>query len=182
MAATVNTTAQFEKFVTTGKVSFRNIQINAKDSIFSLEFAFLEGRKKKFEYQEVSGKITPELKQWLTKAFIKNNGDAITGNEKTSAFMLMLERKGIAFEPGVLKTLEFTCDNTSQNFDDCPFRLTISPAFGTATLNLVYKYAKIVKNETINPETGKVHKEFGYYKYANMKRENYRRLEIFIQK
>ena len=153
-ATTNNTAAKFSKMVTDGRVSFRNLVINPDTFGFKMEFAFVEGRKKKFEYQEVTGHVTKELYDWFTKVFVMNNHESdVSGKKTTTAFKLFLERKGLDFKPGILKDLEFTCDNRSQDFDDCPFRLTISPEYGTATLNLVYKFPKIVKNTRLDMET-----------------------------
>ena len=65
-------------------------------------------------------------------------------------------------------TLNSVSENKSVNFDDCPFRLTISEQYGNATLNLVYKFPKVVKSERFDIETGKVDKVFGYKKYQNI--------------
>lgn len=177
----MTTTAQFSKMITDGKVSFKNLIIDSKKKTFSMDFAMIEGRQRKFNYQTIEGTITPELYDWFTKVFTDNNDS--TGITKTTAFKKYLERKNIEFVPQVIRTLEWTCDNRSSEFDDCPFRLTISPAFGTATLNLVYKYPKVVKSQRFNPETGKTIKTYGYKnKYSSMKREYYRRLEIFTEK
>lgn len=174
------TTAQFSKLVTNGKVSFKNLIIDAKKKTFSIDFAMIEGLQRKFNYQTVEGNITPELYDWFTNVFT-DSADS-SGIVKTTAFKKYLERQNIEFAPQVIRTLEWTCDNRSTEFDDCPFRLTISLAFGTATLNLVYKYPKIVKSQRFDPETGKTVKIYGYKKYSSMKKEYFRRLEIFTQK
>jgi hypothetical protein len=176
----MTTNAQFSKMVTDGKVSFKNLVIDVKKKSFSIDFAMIEGRQRKFNYQNIEGAITPELYNWFTNVFT----DAADSSKvtKTTAFKKYLERKNIEYAPKVIRTLEWTCDNKSNDFDDCPFRLTISPAFGSATLNLVYKYPKIVKSQRFDPETGKTVKVYGYKKYSNMKKEYFRRLEIFIQK
>ena len=62
-----------KKYITDGKVSFRNLIVNAKEKTFSIDFAFIEGRQKKFNYQTVSGNMTPELYDWFTKSFLKLN-------------------------------------------------------------------------------------------------------------
>lgn len=173
------TTAQFSKIVTDGKVSFKNLIIDAKKKTFSIDFAMIEGRQRKFNYQTVEGHITPELYKWFTNVFTDNEDS--TGITKTTAFKKYLQRQGIEFVPQIIRTLEWTCDNRSSEFDDCPFRLTISPVFGTATLNLVYKYPKVVKSQIFDPESGKTIKVYGYKKYSNMKKEYFRRLEIFVK-
>ena len=169
---------QIVKLVPTGRVSFRNLRINPKDLSFSIEYAYLEGKKRKYNYQEAKGHVTLELFDWFTKVFIENS-ETVSGNKTTTAFKKYLERKGIEFKPGILSELEFESLNKSIDFDDCPFRLTISETYSSATLNLVYKFPKVVKNERLNMETGEVIKTFGYKKYQNMKKDYYRRLEIF---
>lgn len=162
---------QIVKLVPTGKISFRNLRINKADLSFTMEYAYLEGKKRKFNYQEVKGHVTRELYDWFTKVFIRRS--------ESTAFKLFLERKGIEFKPGILSEMEFVSENKSINFDDCPFRLTISESYGNATLNLVYKFPKVVKSERFDIETGKTEKVFGYKKYQNMKKEYFRRLEIY---
>ena len=173
------TTTQFSKLVTDGKVSFKNLIIDAKKKTFSMDFAMIEGRQKKFNYQSVEGHITPELYNWFTNVFTDNTDSS--GITKTTAFKKYLERKGIDFAPKIIRNLEWTCNNRSSEFDDCPFRLTISPAYESATLNLVYKYPKVVKSQRFDPETGKTVKVYGYKKWSAMKKEYFRRLEIFTQ-
>ena len=167
------------RMVTEGQVSFRNLVVRTEDASFSMEFAFREDRRTKFDYQSVSGHLTPELYNWFTDVLIRPllEGD-VSSNVKTSPFKLYLDRKGIEFKKGILRTMVWECDNKSENFDDCPFRLTISEKFGTASLALVYKNPKIVVGERMNIETGRIEKEYGYYKYENMKKEYFRRLEI----
>lgn len=176
-------TATVQKFVTEGKVSMKNLVINPKNGSFTIDFAFIEGRQKKFNFQTISGNITPELYEWFTKVFVDRveEGSAVAG-EETTAFKKYLKRKDIEYKPGILKELSWECSNKSDQFDDCPFRLTISPKYDSATLNLVYKYAKVVKDKRFDPNTGKTVKIFGYKKFANMKREYFRRLEIFTEK
>lgn len=169
---------QIVKLVPTGKVSFRNLRINKADLSFTMEYAYLEGKKRKYNYQEVKGHVTKELYDWFTKVFIKRS-ESTAESATTTAFKLFLERKGIEFKPGILSEMEFVSVNKSINFDDCPFRLTISEQYGNATLNLVYKFPKVVKSERFDIETGKTEKVFGYKKYQNMKKEYFRRLEIY---
>lgn len=179
---TTTTNTQVQKFVTEGTVSFKNLIVNPKNKTFSIDFSFIEGRQRKFNFQTVSGRITPELYDWFTKSFIKSQKDGPVGTETTTSFKEYLKRKGLEFKPGILQELSWTCNNRSQDSDECPFRLTISPLYGTATLNVVFKYAKVVKDKRTDPNTGKEVKVFGYKKYANMKREYFRRLEIFMSK
>lgn len=176
----MTTNTKISKVITDGKVSFKNLIVNPKDKSFSIDFAFIEGRQKKFNYQTISGNMTPELYDWFTKSFTKTkeDGSAVVG-KTTTAFKEYLLRKGLEFKPGILQELFWECNNRSQEFDDCPFRLTVSEVFGNATLNVVYKYAKVVKDKRNDPNTGKEIKTYGYKKYANMKREYYRRLEIY---
>ena len=183
---------QMVKLVPTGKVSFRNLKINPKDLSFSIEYAYLEGKKRKYNYQEakghvtrrkynyqeVKGHVTLELFDWFTKVFIEKS-ETVSENKTTTAFKKYLDRKGIEFKPGILSELKFESLNNSIDFDDCPFRLTISETYSSSTLNLVYKFPKVVKGERLNMETGEVIKTFGYKKYQNMKKDYYRRLEIF---
>ena len=169
---------QIVKLVPTGKVSFRNLRINKADLSFTMEYAYLEGKKRKFNYQEVKGHVTRELYDWFTKVFIENS-ETVSENKTTTAFKKYLDRKGIEFKPGILSELKFESLNKSIDFDDCPFRLTISETYSSATLNLVYKFPKVVKSERFDIETGKVEKVFGYKKYQNMKKEYFRRLEIY---
>lgn len=181
METTVST-PKTVRMVTEGQVSFRNLRVNSEDKSFKIEFAFREDKRMKFDYQSVSGNITPELYEWFTKPLLRPNleGDLSKPTE-TSPFKEWLDRKGIMFRKYMLRhnnELEFLCDNRSENFDDCPFRLTVSEKYGTATLNLVYKHPKVVVARHYNPDTGKFQNEYGYWKYANMKKDNFRRLEI----
>lgn len=180
MATTANT--QVQKFITDGNVSFKNLIVDSKTKDFSIDFAFIEGRQRKFDFQTVTGKLTPELYDWFTRSFIKSSKDGISSSETTTQFKEYLKRKGLEFKPGILKELTWECKNRSQDSDECPFRLTISPMYNTATLNVVFKYAKVVKDVRVDPNTGEEKKTYGYKKYANMKRQYFRRLEIFIAK
>ncbi len=162
-----------------GTVSFRNLVINVKNMTFSVEYSLLTGRKRKHVYQKVEGVITNNVKRWLTKGFQANEnagGTIIDG--KTTAFMQYLHRNNIEWREGILGTLEWTCDNLSPDSDEFPFKLTISDRYG-ATLDQVYRNSKVLLGVTINPENGKVFKEFGYPKYHSIKKENFCRLIQF---
>lgn len=165
-----------ERFVTTGKVSFRNLIINHVDNTFSVEYAFLEGRKRKFQYEKATGHITKELRKWFCNKFNKPES-----TETTTAFRLWLERKGIEFKKGIIRELEFTCDNKSPEFDDCPFWLSVSEKYGSATLYKCNENPKKVSRVIENPDSGEEYREFER-KYMFRKPDFYNRLVIYRQK
>lgn len=165
--ATVAKKEEVRLVIPTGDVYFRRLVVNADALTFFVEYS-LDGES----WTSVRGNITYDVRDWFRKPFANERG------EKVSAYMSFLERKGIDFKVGLLPTLEFSCNNRSELFDDFPFRLNISEAYGSATLNLVYRFPKVVVGEYIG-EDGKLHKEYGYMKYRNMKREYFRRLEIY---
>lgn len=167
--------------VTNGKVSFRNLIIDQKARTFQVEFAFIEGRKKKFNYQQISGNVTVELLKWFSRVFDEKI-DGIATGKQTTAFKLWLQRNNIEYKPGIIRDLQWTCDNRSENFDDCPFRLTISPMYDTATLALVSMNKKKVVSVTEDLATGNIIKKYDHGQYKYMKRTNFRRLEIYTQK
>ncbi len=177
-----NTTTKAKRFnaeVTEGTVSFRNLQINPKTLTFTMEYSVLEGRKRRHIYQSISGNITKELVRWFSNVFYKKVDGEMTDG-KTTAFRLWLERKGIEYKPQIIPTLIFTSKNKSENFDDCPLRLTISDAYG-ATLNLVSPNNKKVVSTVDNLETGEFVNKYGYGEFKYRTKAMFRRLEVFTK-
>ena len=82
-----------------GKVSFRNLIVNVQNNTFSIEYAILEGRKRKFIYEKVNGVITQNFRDWLTKGFFVKDESGSTTANRTSKFKLHLDRKNARQEP-----------------------------------------------------------------------------------
>ena len=174
-----------------GQIFFGDINIDAKKCTFSLAYAILAPRKRKLEYKNVSGTITPELKQWLTYVFDKKvkvmeNDQPVykmTG-EKSTGFQIFLERKSLEFQPGILSTMTFKSDNFSEDYYQNPFKLVILN--DKAILTLVNIAAK-ERTQEHNPTTGKVETHYtqryfqvegGGYRKSYVPKKNYCRLIV----
>lgn len=164
--------------IPSGKVSFRNLRIDAKKMTFSVEYAVLEGRKRKFIYQEASGVITTALRDWLTKGFYPKDASGSVADHRTTAFRLHLQRIGVDWKEGILPTLQWESSNTSQVFDECPFKLTLSDRF-QPSFDLVYRNAKQVESVSIDPNTGREWTNWKEPMFRNQKRERFVRFRRF---
>ena len=161
-----------------GKVSFRNLIVNVQNNTFSIEYAILEGRKRKFIYEKVNGVITQNFRDWLTKGFFVKDESGSTTANRTSKFKLHLDRKGIEWKEGILPTLEWTCDNHSPDSDECPFKLTLSERY-QPVLDVVYTNSKHIGSVEIDPNTGREKINWTKPMYQNLKREMFVRLRKF---
>ena len=163
-------------YVPKTKVQFRNVQIDPKKMTFSLEYAFDENRRiRKFNFTKVEGKITLDLKKWLTKVIVKDG-------VKTTPFRLHLQRLGFDMSGNelpsqILKSIEWSVDNQSEDSDEFPFRLQLNG--DNAYLHRVVNNDRVVVSEYEDFEKGESVKKWGYrFNSSMMKREYFRRLEI----
>lgn len=175
-----------------GQVFFGDIVIDNSYCKFSLNYAILAKRKRKLYFQKIEGVITPELREWLTIIFDKKikvtqeDGTVVYKNtgEQTTGFQLYLERRGIAFTPGILSTMTFSGETNSEDYYANPFKLIILN--DKAVLSLV-NVAPKKKSQTHNPATGKVETHYsqryfqvegGGYRKSYVPKKNYCRLVI----
>lgn len=156
-----------------GQVFFSEIAIDTAKCTFSLKFAFVPKGKRKVVFAPVTGTVTPELKEWLVKVFPEKvtvmNGDVKEMREtgvNTTGFQIFLKRIHKEFKPGILKTLEFQCDNHSEDYYQCPFKLIMLNDKSILTLVNVAPKQKEMKH---NPETGalEIHYSQRYFKVAD---------------
>lgn len=175
-------------------VSISNLSVNISECKFSLNLAYTLKGKRKAIIQDVSGNITPELKEWLSVAHVDKvksldeQGNEIWLPTETSStgFQRFLAKNNKQFVPGILKTLVFTSDNNSEDYHQNPFKLVLLK--DKAILSLVNVASK-KREEFIDPETGE--KTVTYkQKYFKNNEDQYRKsfvskkyfLRLIIQK
>lgn len=156
-------TKEIKTFVTPeGIVEMENLVIDVKKKTFNVDVKFTPADKKQKPWQRhVEGSVNQELLKWYTelrdvKIPVKNSEGEIeyvpTGEKKTG-FEKWLAKINIENKPGVLSTLQFKCDNRSDQYNSNPFRLAML-SYGNV-LQLVNVPAKN-KTEHVNPDTGEV--------------------------
>lgn len=175
----------------TGQVFFSEISIDTAKCTFSMKYAFVAKGKRKVIYEPVTGTITPELKDWLTKVF-PEKVSVINGNIKeiretgvnTTGFEIFLKRIEKEFSPGILKSLSFHSANDSEDYYENPFKLIRLNDKSILTLVNVAPKQKEMK---FNPETGKtdIHYSQRYFKVGDdqyrksyVPKKNYCRLVV----
>ena len=151
-----------------GTVRLSNMVIDAYKKQFSAILGFKAKGKRTFTEQAVAGTITGELANWfslITDEKIKvealNERGYImekTGRKLTN-FQKYLKKMNIEETPNVLHSLIFEDNNTSEVYQNNPFKLVMY-AEGKCTLSLVNSVAK-TKIERVEPSTGEIHT---YYK------------------
>ena len=144
-------------------VRISNLKVNIKDFTFQLTLGTKAKKQRNFREEVITGKITVELNDWLSKTFkerIKVAEDSEQGykyqetGNLTTGFKTFLSKIGKEFKPGILSEMVFESDNKSESYQDNPFKI-IKYANGHCTFTLVNIGTKRVVT-TEDPMTGEV--------------------------
>ena len=141
-------------------VRFSNIVIDLKARRFSMLLGIKESGKRKFIDEEVSGYVTADLLNWLTKASVVKvqieDGSYMSTGEFKTGYQKYLDKMGKPFTK--LVDMEFITSNKSDNYYSCPFKL-IRYCDGNNTLTNVNSTSRkpVVK---VDPNTNVETKEF----------------------
>ena len=143
-----------------GVVSMSNISIDIKNKQFSLSLGFIPNKKRKAIVQQITGGVSHELMDWLTKAYeveelVESPDGPIkvkTGEIKTP-FQRYLQKRGIEFKPGILNTMTFTGKNDSESYEEFPLKVVMYIKSPMLTLVNV---APKKKTSTVNINTGEI--------------------------
>lgn len=177
-------------------VQMEDIKIDSKRCRFTLNLSLSNDGKTFGEVEMISGTITPELREWMSipkpvMAMVVANNEAgyekiHTGKSLTPAqrYLIKTGWESKAYEPGAIESLTFTAHNTSDVYQDMPFRLFIG--LDRCTLTLVNKpsrkQVKVYNEETATTEI-KYKKKIGHFAsgqatVAFIHKSEYRRLII----
>lgn len=176
------------------KVRFSNVTINPEERTASFTLSTKAKRARKWTEEQITSTITAELYNYLTlmrddqvkvPANNERGYDLIKTGTKSTSFMRYLKRREMEFASGVLKSMVFECDNTSEDYYSNPFRL-VRYVEGNSVLTLVNVQSKSRK-ETVDVETGEVSVKYAT-RYGQLKDgttvkafimpKNYRRLVV----
>ena len=143
-----------------GSVSLSNIQINVKQRSFSLTFGFIPKGKRKAIIRNISGGVSYELMDWLTKAYeveelVESENGPIkvkTGEIKTP-FQRYLQKREIEFKPGILQSMSFTAKNDSDSYELFPFKIV---EYIKAPMLTLVNIAPKKKTSTVDINTGEI--------------------------
>ena len=141
-------------------VRFSNIVIDLKARRFSMLLGIKESGKRKFIDEEVSGYVTADLLNWLTKASVVKvqieDGSYMSTGEFKTGYQKYLDKMGKPFTK--LVDMEFITSNKSDDYYSCPFKL-IRYCDGNNTLTNVNSTSRkpVVK---VDPNTNVETKEF----------------------
>ena len=141
-------------------VRFSNIVIDLKARRFSMILGIKESGKRKFIDEEVSGYVTADLLNWLTKASVVKvqieDGSYMSTGEFKTGYQKYLDKIGKPFTK--LVDMEFITSNKSDDYYSCPFKL-IRYFDGNNTLTNVNSTSRkpVVK---VDPNTNVETKEF----------------------
>ena len=141
-------------------VRFSNIVIDLKARRFSMLLGIKDVGKRKFIDEEVSGYVTADLLNWLTKASVVKvqieDGSYVSTGEFKTGYQKYLDKIGKLFTK--LVDMEFITSNKSEDYYSCPFKL-IRYCDGNNTLTNVNSTPRkpVV---TIDPNTNVETKEF----------------------
>ena len=141
-------------------VRFSDIVIDLKARRFSMLLGIKESGKRKFIEEEVSGYVTADLLNWLTKASVVKvqieDGSYMSTGEFKTGYQKYLDKIGKPFTK--LVDMEFIASNKSDDYYSCPFKL-IRYCNGNNTLTNVNSTSRkpVV---TVDPNTNVETKEF----------------------
>ena len=141
-------------------VKFSNIIIDLKARRFSMLLGIKDVGKRKFIDEEVSGYVTADLLNWLTKACVVKvqleDGSYMSTGEFKTGYQKYLDKIGKPFTK--LVDMEFITSNKSDDYYSCPFKL-IRYCDGSNTLTNVNSTSRkpVV---TVDPNTNVETKEF----------------------
>ncbi len=155
-------------------VSFTNIVVDIAKCTFELNVSHQFKGKNKIHTQNVSGTITPELRDWLSTVKpekVRTVGkDGVVSFPETgvssTGFQKFLKRTDREFVPGILSSTIFTSENNSEDYYQNPFKLIMLNERNILTLvNIATKK----RTETSDPMTGKktVHYTQRFFKNGN---------------
>lgn len=146
-----------------GVVQFRNIQVNIQTNDFTLDLGFKAKGKKSFVYETVNGKITYELKRYLTllspikekvPAHNERGYDFIETNKMATNFQKYLMKRNIEYKPNILQEMIFESENSSDEYYPFPFKL-VQYSSGHCTLTLI-NIASKKQEQFCDPVTGEI--------------------------
>lgn len=141
-------------------VKFSNIIIDLNARRFSMLLGIKDVGKRKFIDEEVSGYVTADLLNWLTKASVVKvqleDGSYVSTGEFKTGYQKYLDKIGKSFTK--LVDMEFITSNKSDDYYSCPFKL-IRYCNGNNTLTNVNSTSRkpVV---TVDPNTNVETKEF----------------------
>ena len=141
-------------------VKFSNIIIDLNARRFIMLLGIKEVGKRKFIDEEVSGYVTADLLNWLTKSSVVKvqleDGSYISTGEFKTGYQKYLDKIGKSFTK--LVDMEFITSNKSDDYYSCPFKL-IRYCDGNNTLTNVNSTPRkpVV---TVDPNTNVETKEF----------------------
>lgn len=171
-----NTIRVYEKPQVVVRISQVVVNTTTRDFTLILETKSLDKRVKKFNAQQVSGKIKSDIKDFLTLMLddkIKTVANNQAGFEwtktgtKSTRFQRWCKVHGYTCTSGCLRTMVFECENNSPESGANPFKLVMN-ADGTNILSLVRTHAS-VKTSTVDPETGEIKDNYttSYYRHED---------------
>ena len=106
-------------------VRFSDIVIDLKARRFSMLLGIKESGKRKFIDEEVSGYVTADLLNWLTKGSLVKvqleDGSYVSTGEFKTGYQKYLDKIGKPFTK--LSDMEFIASNKSDDYYSCPFKL-----------------------------------------------------------
>lgn len=160
-------------------IKLENIRINSALCTFTANVSMSANGFVWSEPEKLSGKITLELKRWLTvvkdekfkvKADNEKGFEYVASGRRLTSFQRFLEASGfgsLADSPDMLSSLEFECHNLSENYLANPFRI-VRRIDGNCTMTLV-NLAPKKRIETLNEETGEhtIRYSTKYGKFSN---------------
>lgn len=175
-------------------VRLTGLTINPKERKATFTLSTKAPRARKWTDEVVTSTITAELYNYLAlmrddqvKVAANNERgfDFVKTGTRSTSFMRYLKKREIEFTSGILSTLVFECNNTSDVYIDNPFRL-VRYAEGNSVLTLVNVQSKSRK-EIIDVETGDITTTYST-RYGQLKNgqvvkafimpNNYRRLVV----
>lgn len=163
-----------------GKVRISNLVVDSYSKHFTASIGFKAKGKRTYKFKDISGTVTTELAEWLSKLTpekVKIAADNEQGfqfvptGRRLTFFQKYLIKRGIP-EDTLLPSLVFESDNTSQSYAENPFRL-VSYASGKFTLTLVNASSKKIVSH-LDTSTGQITNKY-YQRLFTDKEGNTRR-------
>lgn len=167
-------------------ITMRIVQMSSayreRSVVVELTLYTLTSKKEYRNTYLVRAKMSKHLYNWFHNNQAKDDNGNYT-KTVLAPYQKYLQTRGIPVETNI-KDIEFSCDNDSEDYYACPFRLKFNKEYGTATMYNVQEpnYYRSVKHNPSDPMNPIVRlyqpkdPATGYVR--NRSRANYRRVEV----